>query len=566
MNTVTKPSTLAHTKPAIAQPASGFRAIGWWLDDATGLQQAKTDTLDHNLGDIRRPVYVLNRDGAMVFASQGTANLGTTDYPDDALPLIGYLPPMSLSQLGDTSFCNDYGIDLPYMTGSMANGIASTRLVIAVAKAGLLASFGAAGLTIKQIEQAIIELKRDLPEKNYCFNLIHSPNEKSHELAVVALYLLHGIRFVEASAYMALTLPVVHYRLAGIHLDDLGNIVTPNRIIAKASRVEVASRWLSPPPDKFITELLENGEITHEQAELAKRIPMAQDLTVEADSGGHTDNRPAITLLPTMIALRNRLQKKFNYSTSLRIGAAGGIATPESAAAAYALGAAYIVTGTINQACIESGSSDLARQMLTEAKQADVTMAPAVDMFEMGVKLQVLKRGTMFAMRGNKLYELYRSYQSIGEIPQKQRNEIETQIFKATLDEIWLKTKEFFMERGDPEQITRAEKDKKYKMSLIFRWYLGLSSRWANSGEPSRQVDYQIWCGPSMGAFNEWSNSSFLESPSNRKVVTVAMNIMYGAAQVTRLNMLRTQGINLSSKMSQVTPLALSEIENRISA
>ena len=31
--------------------------------------------------------------------------------------------------------------------------------------------------------------------------------------------------------------------------------------------------------------------------------------------------------------------------------------------------------------------------MLAQAEQADVAMAPAADMFEMGVKVQVLKRG-----------------------------------------------------------------------------------------------------------------------------------------------------------------------------
>ena len=36
---------------------------------------------------------------------------------------------------------------------------------------------------------------------------------------------------------------------------------------------------------------------------------MARDLTAEADSGGHTDNRPALALLPTMIALKN----EFNH-------------------------------------------------------------------------------------------------------------------------------------------------------------------------------------------------------------------------------------------------------------
>ena len=68
------------------------------------------------------------------------------------------------------------------------------------------------------------------------------------------------------------------------------------------------------------------------------------------------------------------------------------------------MGAAYVVTGSVNQACVESGTSPAVRQMLAEAEQADVAMAPAADMFEMGVKVQVLKRGTMFAMRAAKLY------------------------------------------------------------------------------------------------------------------------------------------------------------------
>ena len=61
------------------------------------------------------------------------------------------------------------------------------------------------------------------------------------------------------------------------------------------------------------------------------------------------------------------------------------------------------------------------RQMLAEAEQADVTMCPCADMFEMGVKVQVLKRGTMFAMRGAKLYELYRAYPSLEALPATER-------------------------------------------------------------------------------------------------------------------------------------------------
>ena len=43
--------------------------------------------------------------------------------------------------------------------------------------------------------------------------------------------------------------------------------------------------------------------------------------------------------------------------------------------------------------------------------------APASDMFEMGVELQVLKRGSMFGPRAKKLYDYYKTYKSIDEIP-----------------------------------------------------------------------------------------------------------------------------------------------------
>ena len=82
-------------------------------------------------------------------------------------------------------------------------------------------------------------------------------------------------------------------------------------------------------------------------------------------------------------------------------------------------------------------------------------------------------------------------------------------------------------------------------MALVFRWYLGQLSRWANAGEPERKLDYQVWCGPAMGALNEWTRGSFLETARNRRVVTVALNLLHGAAVTMRVQMLRAQGIAL---------------------
>jgi PfaD family protein len=277
---------------------------------------------------------------------------------------------------------------------------------------------------------------------------------------------------------------------------------------------------------------------------MAEALPMADDVTAEADSGGHTDNRPAITLLPTLIALRDRLQEKHRFARPVRVGAAGGISTPAAAAAAFAMGAAYVMTGSVNQACVESGTSDAVRAMLAAAGQADVAMAPAADMFEMGVKVQVLKRGTLFAMRAGRLYELYRAHESLEAIPAPQRAVLERDYFRAPCEDIWRRTREYFLRR-DPAQAERGEREPKHRMALVFRWYLGQASRWANAGEPTRQADYQVWCGPAMGAFNEWAAGSFLAAPEQRRVATVARNLLFGAALLTRANILRYQDIKL---------------------
>jgi PfaD family protein len=509
---------------------------------------------------IHRPVHLLETEGRFVLGrgyGEGAAVNGTS-----ALRAI-FVPPFRLQDLGDPTFRTDHGLRYAYLAGAMANGIGSADIVEAMSRAGMLAFFGAAGLPVERVEAAIDRIARNLDDLPYGFNLIHSPNEPDVENAVVDLYLRRGVRLVEASAYLDLTPALVRYRLHSIHADPAGRIITPNRVVAKVSRVEVASKFFAPAPERIIRELVAAGQLKAEQARLAAHVPVAQDLTAEADSGGHTDNRPAITLLPTMLALRDRIQEQYRYDQPLRVGAAGGISTPASAAAAFAMGAAYVLTGSVNQACIESGSSDTVREMLSQAEQADVAMAPAADMFEMGVKVQVLKRGTMFPMRAAKLYELYRTYASLEQVPVTERAALEKNLFRAPLEEIWRQTKEYFLRR-DPSQVERAEREPKHRMALVFRWYLGQSSRWANVGEPTRKVDYQVWCGPAMGAFNEWVKGSYLEDCRNRRVVTVALNILYGAAVLLRLNLLRCQGVAVPPGWSRLTPMEPEQLMRKL--
>ena len=334
------------------------------------------------------------------------------------------------------------------------------------------------------------------------------------------------------------------YRVAGLSQDANGNTQIQNKVIAKISRKEVAKHFMNPAPEKFLQSLVAQGKITTLQAELAKQVPMADDITVEADSGGHTDNRPLIAVLSTIIALRDQIQEEQQYTQKIRVGAGGGISTPESALGAFMMGAAYIVTGSVNQACVEAGTSEHVRQLLAKVASTDVMMAPASDMFEMGVELQVLKRGSLFGPRAKKLHEFYTRYNSIDEIPAAERKILEEKTFRAPLETIWQNCIDFFQER-DPEQIERAKDNPKRKMALIFRWYLGLSSNWANAGKLERKMDFQIWCGPAMGAFNDWVKGTYLEAYENRQAVDIAEHIMIGAAYLYRIQSLKMQGVEL---------------------
>jgi len=490
--------------------------------------------LKNLLLQVSRPVFAVQNNGSMHFTDKA---------PELLSEVMAFVPAITPSTLGDKSFRKRHGIRFPYIAGAMANGICSSAMVETMAEHSMMGFFGAGGLSIEDIQKNIVYLKGRLGDRPFGFNLIHSPFDSAHEMAVAELYLKHGITRISAAAFMQMTPALVLYRVKGIHEDSKGRIITPNHVIAKVSRIEVARQFFSPPPEKIIKLLVEKKLITTEEARLSQHIPMAWDLTAEADSGGHTDNRPALALLPTMLALKNEFMEKYRYDEPICIGLAGGIATPEAAAAAFEMGAAYILTGSVNQSCVEAGICDEVKTLLCQAQQADVAMAPAADMFEIGAKVQVLKRGTMFALRAAKLYNLYKSHTCFEEIDPGTRQEIENKILRAGFEQAWESTKQFFLATGQQREVHKAQNDPKHKMALVFRSYLGLSSKWAIQGIKDRKMDYQIWCGPSMGAFNQWAKSSFLEAPENRRTAEIALNLLLGACFHMRAAILKAQGI-----------------------
>ncbi|MBN3526383.1 ACP S-malonyltransferase [Paenibacillus apiarius] len=444
--------------------------------------------------------------------------------------------------LGNRSFKQDYGLKYAYLTGAMYKGIASKELVEKMGKSGMMGFFGTGGLALDEIEEAIRYLQKQLSGGvAFGMNLIYDQNDPSKEEEAVNLFLKYGVRNVKASAFISMTPAIVKYRLKGIRRDESGHVVATNRIVAKVSRPEVAEAFLSPAPSRIVEKLLNENQITSTEAELSKELPMAEDLCVEADSGGHSDRGVAYALMPAMLRLRDDMMKKYNYKKMVRVGAAGGIGTPEAAAASFIMGADFIVTGSINQCTVEARTSDLVKDMLQQINVQDTEYAPAGDMFEFGAKVQVMKKGVFFPFRANKLYELYRQYDSIHEIDEKTKIQIQERYFKRSFEQVYEDVTDSFPQ----SEIDKAEKNPKHKMALIFRWYFEYSTRLALSGDVDNRVDYQVHCGPALGAFNQWVKGSDLEDWRKRHVDVIGKKLMNDTAEILqkRFSKLKDGGI-----------------------
>jgi trans-AT polyketide synthase/acyltransferase/oxidoreductase domain-containing protein len=521
----------------------------YWQGDETDLV-FDIPTIKNKLLDKTKLIYIVSCNNQLGITTTGQL------VPQSAQTLAGYamLPALPAMAFGSNLFCDMFRTQSAYMAGAMANGIASTALVIALGQAGMLGSFGAAGLSLVRIEEAIQEIQVALTDKPYCFNLIHSPQHPHYEHAIVDLYLQKKVKNIEASAFMTVTSALVLFRVAGLSVDSFNKIQMNNRIIAKVSHPHVAAQFMQPPPADLVAELLQQGKLTSAQAQLAAHIPLADAITVEADSGGHTDNQALSCLFPLLQSLRDKIQSERNYKQIILLGAAGGMGTPQSLAAAMAMGADYVVTGSINQACEEAGTSAAVKRLLADIKINDVTMAPAPDMFEMGVNVQVVKRGSLFAMRAQKLRQIYTQYPSMESIPPLVKTELEQQIFKQSLTAVWAATAHY-LQAQSASRFEIIANDPKRKLAAICKWYMSQSSDWATGGVEERALDYQIWCGPALSAFNCWIEGSPLANEP-RRVVTIAQELLAGATYLQRINGLRACGIQLPYELYQYQPLA----------
>jgi trans-AT polyketide synthase/acyltransferase/oxidoreductase domain-containing protein len=152
-------------------------------------------------------------------------------------------------------------------------------------------------------------------------------------------------------------------------------------------------------------------------------------------------------------------------------------------------------------------------------------------MFELGARVQVLKKGSLFPMRANNLYALYSHYGSLEEIPGAMLARLERSCFKRSVTEVWEDALRYLRAQGRTRDIELAQANAKMRMARVFRWYFSYSTRIAFSGAADDLANYQVHTGPALGAFNQWVKGTALERWQARHVDAIALTLLEAAAQ-----------------------------------
>lgn len=432
-------------------------------------------------------------------------------------------PGIRKNDLGSQAFKQQLGLDYAYMAGPMNLGIASAEMVVRLAENKMLGFISSALISTEQLK-AMIQQVKDHLKQNEAFGVGISYNREfpGQERTILSIVREEKIRVLQLFNYIQMTEAYAEFRIKDLHHAKETN-GKPTTVLVKLSRPEIAELFMKPISSNMMEQLLGQQRITIEEAQWARQFPASDGICVEADSGGFTEGKSLLTLLPGIMDIRKNCTRTYQYKSNIFVGAAGGIGTPYAAFCMFLLDADFIMTGSVNVASVEAGISDCGKEKLLQLDIQDTGYTSAVDFFEFGSRVQVMKKGSLFCAKARRLYELYGQFDSIEEIDDKTKEMLISRYFHKELDIILKEA----LELRPQEYI-----DDKVKLRLLFQWYLIQTQKYTISGNRENLSDFQIYCSSAMGAFNRYVKGTKLERLDNRRVDLIGRMIMDGAREL----------------------------------
>ncbi|MFF4439498.1 ACP S-malonyltransferase [Streptomyces sp. NPDC001621] len=328
---------------------------------------------------------------------------------------------------------------------------------------------------------------------------------------LVTLLLDRGVRHVEADHPYGPDAALVRFRFTGARRTPAGTPVARRHVLARVSGLDQAAAFLRPPSPDLLAELVRTGGLSAQEADAARELPVASDLAVQAPAGWHADGADAYQLLPSVAALAARGPGP----EPVHVGLRGVVGTPEQAATAFALGAAFLVSTSLTACAPNARLSAQLGRTLTEVTDDDLTWAPTERYATLGVPARVVRRGTLFPARAHLLHRLLRAHRFLAEVPAARRRHIEEEVLG-----------------GPAAGLPPGALDGRVRTTDVFRWYVRETARRTGAGDPVRPLDHQLPCDPELTHFNRAALGTELAARQARTPGAVAGHLLTKAAEL----------------------------------
>lgn len=432
---------------------------------------------------------------------------------------------LSAGQLGSKAFKEEYNVKLAYVAGSLYHGISSATMVAKLANARILGILGSRGLSTKELAEQIQEVKKNIsPQQPFGTNISYRHGNEQ-EMELVELLLKEEVTVLETSGFTEITEALAYYKLSGIKKNG-NQISCGNRVIAKITSEEEAALFLEPVPAAIAKKLYKSKKISKLQCDNANKFPLANDLCILANSAGNTQIGNPVSLFPAIKNLQNAKASASTFNTQTRLGIAGSIGTPETAASAFTCGADFILTGSINLCTAEAELDSKIKDKLNNLTFNDTDFITSELLSDSSSKEQIVKTGSFFFSHWDRLNSIYASHNSVDELDADTISFIEKKCFHKSLSAVF----EDIEQKLSKTQSEMLNNDPKLKLKQLFIHYKALAHKAGTGNINTSIADYCLPCSPSLAAMNQWLSKSPMANWEQRNIELIAEKIMDGAA------------------------------------
>ena len=275
-----------------------------------------------------------------------------------------------------SEFLDRCGIEFPLFAFSHCRDV-----VIAVSRAGGMGVLGTARSTPDQVATDLGEIEGALRGKPYGVDLLLPGSDRQEQIEEVAKQVPQGYRdFVEGvlrkfGVPPGLGTMSVEQRVAGV-VGGKATVAQALKIVdvALAHEVRVFASALGAPGNGFVDAVHEKGALMLGMAgsvvHARKHVEAGADVVVAqgTEAGGHTGEVGTMVLVPDVV----------DAVAPVPVLAAGGIADGRQIAAALALGAAGVWTGSVWLTTTESDLDPAVKEKLIVATARDAIRSRAM--------------------------------------------------------------------------------------------------------------------------------------------------------------------------------------------